>query len=377
MTSVSAFSVSPPLRVLHVITGLGVGGAESMLTRLATLAPPSLLTQRVVALVPGGPNRAVLEQAGIGVADLGMTRGMPSLGALRRLAAEIRDFAPDVVQSWMYHADLCALAARALSGCSPRLAWGVRCSDMDTRRYGPLLRMVIRACALLSGRPDAVVANSVAGRDVHLGLGYAPRRFEIIPNGIDVTRFRPDAERRAALRARLGIAADRPLVAQVARVDPMKDYDGLLAALDRVPEVDALLIGAGTEDLPAGPRRHRLGRRSDVADLLCAADVIVSSSAFGEGFSNALAEGMACGLPAVTTDVGDARLVVGDSGLVVPPGDPAALADAIRALATEDAAQHAARAAAARAHVVDNFAIDVIIRRFAVFYADLVRPCAA
>lgn len=377
MTSVSAFSVSPPLRVLHVITGLGVGGAESMLTRLATLAPPSLLTQRVVALVPGGPNRAVLEQAGIGVADLGMTRGMPSLGALRRLAAEIRDFAPDVVQSWMYHADLCALAARALSGCSPRLAWGVRCSDMDTRRYGPLLRMVIRACALLSGRPDAVVANSVAGRDVHLGLGYAPRRFEIIPNGIDVTRFRPDAERRAALRARLGIAADRPVVAQVARVDPMKDYDGLLAALDRVPEVDALLIGAGTEDLPAGPRHHRLGRRSDVADLLCAADVIVSSSAFGEGFSNALAEGMACGLPAVSTDVGDARLVVGDSGLVVPPGDPAALADAIRALATEDAAQHAVRAAAARAHVVDNFAIDVIIRRFADFYADLVRPCAA
>lgn len=366
-----------PLRVLHVITGLGVGGAESMLTRLALLAPSDLLVQRVVSLTPGGANRAVLEQGGVGVADLSMSRGVPSLSALTRLAAEIRAFAPDVIQSWMYHADLCSLAGRWLSGRSPRLVWGVRCSDMDTRRYGPLLKAVIAVCARLSGRPDAVVANSFVGRDVHRTLGYRPRRFEVIPNGIDVARFRPDSTRRAAVRAALGIAPDRPLVAQVARVDPMKDYDGLLAAFASVPEVDALLVGEGTERLPAGARLHRLGRRADVADLLCAADLIVSSSAFGEGFSNALAEGMACGLPAVATDVGDARIVVGDSGVVVPPGQPAALAEAIRMLVGEDPVVRAARSRAARQHIVDNFAIDTIVRRFADFYAELVRPCAA
>lgn len=377
MTSAISSVADRPLRVLHVITGLGVGGAESMLTRLALLAPADLLVQRVVSLTPGGANRAVLEQGGIGVGDLGMARGAPSLSALLRLAAEIRAFAPDVVQSWMYHADLCALAARRLSGRSPRLAWGVRCSDMDTSRYGRLLKAVIRACAWLSGRPDAVVANSVAGRDVHMALGYRPRRFEVIPNGIDVGRFRPDPEKRARIRAEMGIAADRPLVAQVARVDPMKDYEGLLAALEMTPEVDALLVGEGTQDLPAGPRLHRLGRRSDVADLLCAADFIVSSSAFGEGFSNALAEGMACGLPAAATDVGDARVVLGTTGVVVPPRQPRALAEAIRMLAAEAPERRAARSAAARRHIEDNFGIDVIIRRFAGFYGQLVRPCAA
>lgn len=368
---------SQPLRVLHVITGLGVGGAESMLTRLAMLAPPELMVQRVISLTPGGSNRRLLEKAGVSVDDLGMVRNLPSLAALTTLAGEIRDFSPDVVQSWMYHADLSALAARFLSRRTPRLVWGVRCSDMDTSRYGRRLRQVIDLCAWLSHRPDAVMANSFVGRDAHQALGYHPRLFEVIPNGIDVERFRPDPAKRARVRAELGIAADRPLVAQVARVDPMKDYDGLLAALAMVPEVDALLVGEGTQSLPDRPGLHRLGRRQDVADLLCAADLIVSSSAFGEGFSNALAEGMACGLPAVTTNVGDARVVVGETGVVVPPGQPEALADGIRQLQRETPDQRVARSRAARQYILDNFAIDIIIRRFATFYSELVRPCAA
>lgn len=367
-----------PLRVLHVITGLKVGGAESMLSRLTMLAPPELLCQKVVSLTPGGNNRLRLQQAGVPVCDLGMVRSWPSLMAVSELARQITLFRPDVIQSWMYHADLFALAGMMRARCrkSVRLVWGVRCSDMDTAHYSRRLKHVIRLCAWLSGRPDAVVANSHVGRDVHLALGYRPRRFEVIPNGVDVERFRPDPAKRSAIRARLGIPADRPLVAQVARVDPMKDYPGLLDALSRLPGIEALVVGEGTQNLPDQPGLHRLGRRDDVADLLPACDLIVSSSAFGEGFSNALAEGMACGLPAVSTEVGDAAVVLGDAGRLVPPRDPAALAAAIGAELGLSADQRVVRAQQARRHIVDNFAIDKIIRDFASFYWELVRGCA-
>lgn len=363
--------VNRATRVLHVITGLGVGGAETMLARLATMAPPHVLDQRIVSLTPGGAVRAQLDRAGAAVSDLGMTRALPSPGAVLRLARVIRDCQPDVVQGWMYHADLMSTLALYLSGRRGRtaLCWGVRCSDMDTRRYSAKLKLVIAACARLSPLADAVIANSGVGRSVHQALGYHQPRFELIPNGVDTDRFAPDPSRREAVRAALGLPQDAPVVAHVARLDPMKDHAGMLAAMARLPNVHCLLIGTGTEALAKSPNIHGLGCRQDVPDLLAAADIIVSSSAFGEGFSNALAEGMACGLPAVATDVGDSRLVVGPAGMVVRPGDPAALAAAMDSVL----ARRGELAPLARAHIAGNFAMDRVIERFATLYAEVRR----
>ena len=234
----------------------------------------------------------------------------------------------------MYHGDLAALIALALSGRrrDTWLAWGIRSSEMDFRCYGIGLRLVVKTCAALSRRPDLVTANAVAGLKSHLRLGYRPRRAEVIANGIDVEQFKPDAGARMAVRSELGIPGEAVVIAHVARVNPMKDHESFLAAMAELPDLRALLIGPFTENLPKEPNVTPLGRRTDVARLLAAADIVVSSSAFGEGFSNALAEGMACGLPAVATDVGDAALIVGDTGLIVPPRHPDALAAAIRSL---------------------------------------------
>jgi glycosyltransferase involved in cell wall biosynthesis len=204
-----------------------------------------------------------------------------------------------------------------------------------------------------------------------LGYGYRPRRAEIVPNGIDTQRFRPDANLRAAVRRELGIPAEAIVLAHVARINPMKDHDCFLAAMAELPDLRALLIGTGTEHLPDRPNLLRLGRRDDVERLLPAADLIVSSSAFGEGFSNALSEGMACGLPAVSTDVGDAALIVGDTGAVVPPRDPRALASAISALASEDTAVRAERARRARARIVEEFSLERSVARWSGIYAAL------
>ena len=362
------------LKVLHLITDLEVGGAESMLTSLLTRAPAADIDARVVSLTPGGAHRANLDAAGIQVADLGMRAGRPRIGAIAALRREIRQFRPRVIQSWMYHADLLAAVTHATLGRAhrPALVWGVRCSDMDTGHYGRRLGLVIGACARLSRRPDAVVANAAAGRAVHRRLGYRARRFEVIPNGIDTARFRPDPAARAAVRAELGLSAETPVLAHLARVDPMKDHDTYMGALARLDGVVGLAIGDGTTELAAAPNLRRLGLRRDTPRLLAAADLIVSSSAFGEGFSNAIAEGMAAGLPAVATAVGDAAAIVGETGRIVPVQDPAALAAAVRALLDEPPAARRERATAARQRIETEFPLARAAERFAALYRELV-----
>ncbi len=362
-----------PLRILHVITGLGLGGAENMLTSLVLHSADAGMTPTVVSLTPGGENAARIRAADVPVSDLGMRRGLPDPRAVRTLALAIRAARPHIMQSWMYHADLLALAARATlpRGERPRLVWGVRCSDMDVRRYGPALRLIIAACARLSARPEAVLVNSHAGRAIHEQLGYRPRRFEVVENGIDTDRFRPDPAARTEMRRTLGLAPDGIVLAHVARRDPMKDHESYLAALDRMPHVTGLAIGLGTETLPERPNLRRLGPRTDVPRLLAAADFVVSSSAFGEGFPNVLAEGMATGAPAIATDVGDAARIVGDTGRIVKPRDAGGLAAAIAELTGEDSTARTARRARARARIESVYPLARAAQSYASLYRSL------
>ena len=362
------------LRIMHVITGLTRGGAESQLARLVCAGAPGMGRAVVVSLLPGGAYRREIETAGVPVHDLGMARGRANPLGLPRLARLIRRYRPHVLHAWMYHAQLPATLALAVSGRrrGTRLVWGVRCSNMDFARYGRSLRWVVRACGRLSSRPDAVLFNSEASIAAHRELGFRPRRSVLVDNGIDTERFRPDPSLRSRVRAELGVAPGTDLVAHVARVDPMKDHATFLAALDRLAHAEALLIGPGTERLAAPPNARALGARHDVERLLTAADLIVSSSAFGEGFSNTLAEGMAAGLPAVATDVGDSARIVGTTGRIVPPRDPAALAEAMGALLGESKSARAARGLAARRRIESCFSLARAVDAHRALHASLV-----
>jgi glycosyltransferase involved in cell wall biosynthesis len=363
-----------PGKILYVTAGLRGGGAEAMLTRLATATPGVAGEVIIVSLLPAEAHIDRVRAAGVTVAEFNFERATGVARGLVELARLIAARRPDIVQGWMYHGDLAALVALVMSGRRKRtrLVWSIRCTALDLRHYGGFgLRLVVKACTLLSGWPDLVTANSVAGLKSHLALGYRPRRAEVVANGIDVDAFRPDPAARRAVRLDLGIPENAIVLAHVARVDAMKDHAAFLAAMAQLPEVSALLVGAGTEDLPAAHNVIRLGRRQDVARLFAAADFVVSSSRFGEGFSNVLGEGMACGLPAIATDVGDAKLIVGDTGVVVPPEDPVALAAGIRTLAGESAAARAERGARARARIVENFALAGAVKRHVQLYASL------
>ncbi|HEX8416865.1 MAG TPA: glycosyltransferase [Methylobacterium sp.] len=348
--------------ILHVISGLRTGGAETMLVALCRSLQARGIAQGVVSLTEGGPNRAVLESLGIPVRTLAPRGLVGSAAALMSLARTIRTERPALIQSWLYHADLFAASALRLAGTprATRLAWGLRNSDIDDVRYGRLIAIGRR----LSGWPDVVIANSEAGAGFHLARGYRPQRLVVIPNGIDTGRFQPDPAARAQMRAGLGLPDGAVVAVHAARVDPMKDHATLLAAAVRVPSVEFLLVGAGTEALSLPRNARALGRRDDLERIYAAGDIGVSASAFGEGFSNAVAEGMAAGLVPVSTRVGDAERVLGGTGRLVEPRDPDALAAALTAVAALGVTDRRTLGLAARRRIEADFGIERMADRF-------------
>jgi glycosyltransferase involved in cell wall biosynthesis len=346
-----------------------------MLSSLVTSAMRGRIEHAVASLIPGGAYGDRLREAGIPVTELPVGPWPPNPWPITTLARLIRRTRPHIVQGWMYHGDLAATLALALSGRrrQTRLAWTLQCSRMDTRHYRRQLRLVIRLCAALSRRPDIVISNSAAGLASHVGSGYRPRRTRIVYPGIDTERFRPDAASARSVRGELGVPERAPLVAHVARLDPMKDHACLLEAMTHLPGIRVLAIGHGTERLPSRPDLHRLGARGDVERLLAACDASVSSSAFGEGFPNALAESMAVGVAVAATDIGDTRTIVGDTGCLVPPRAPERLAAAIRLLLEEPPDARRGRGSRARARVVEHFGRPRMIGEFTRLYEELAR----
>jgi glycosyltransferase involved in cell wall biosynthesis len=374
-----------PVHVLHVITDLDVGGAEMMLARLARAMDSGRFRQSVVSLIAPGAVGAQLAAEGIEVHSLGLSRGRIDPRGVWRLARLLRQQRPDIVQTWLYHADLLGLVAARLAGVR-RVVWNLRCSDMDLSRYSRLSAALVRLLAWLSPRPDAVLVNSVAGQRAHQALGYRPRRWEIVPNGTDIARFRPDAQARARIRAELGIAPESFVICLPARFDPMKDHATFIAAASRSAaghgDARFVLVGRGTDagnaalrpflqHLAGAAEIRLLGERADMPALLAAADVVALSSSFGEGFPNVVAEAMACGTPVVSTDVGDAAEIIGDTGLVVRRRDPEAMAAAWQRLRDVGPAARRDMGARARQRISERYALAPIVARYEALYEEL------
>lgn len=354
--------------VLHVISGLGMGGAEAMLVRLAAALRARGLSQHVISL--SGQDALVpdLRAAEIGTTVLKANSFATSSFALASLVGTVSRLRPRILQGWMYHGNIAATLCHyaCLGRRRRKLYWNLRASNMDDARYG----RTIWLSSLLSGLPDAIIANSEAGVAFHRARGFRARRVMVIDNGIDTERFRPGPARRAQMRAELGIPAEAVVVIHVARVDPMKDHATFLAAMKDVPSAVGLMVGEGTLTFRVPPNVRALGRQKDTAALYAAADIVASSSAFGEGFSNVIAEGMSAGLVPVATDVGDARRIVGDMGTVVTPDDPAVLAKAIAEIVALTPAERSARGTRAREQIVDTFSLQRAVDAYHALYSN-------
>ena len=380
------------IRLLFITSGLGVGGAEIVLLDLLSELDRTRFSPQVVSLTGAGEIGQRITELGIPVLDLDIRR-RPMRDFLR-LARHVRQLRPDVVQTWMYHADLIGSLAARLGGAR-RIAWGIHNSSLSAQGSRRSTVLVRRLAARLSRvLPQTIISCSEVARALHVELGYENSRFRVIGNGFDLERFRPDPTARTALREELGLAPATPVVINVGRYDPQKNQAGFVRAAAllhrQYPDAHFVLVGkglnVGNAELAAaiaragiGPAVHLLDLRRDTPQLIAGSDLLVLASGFGEAFPLVLGEAMSCGVPCVTTDVGDSRLIVGDTGIVVPPLDDTALAEAMHRLLALPAEARAALGRQARARIVARYDIRHITRQYEAVYLDLARDptCAA
>lgn len=379
------------LKVTHVITGLETGGAEIMLYNLLSHIDRSLVESEVVSMTYKGSVGEQIESLGIPVRELGMERGSPNPWYVFRLAAWLRKSRPDIVQTWMYHANIVGGFAAKLTGGLP-VVWGIHASRLEARTSKRLTMWTVRASARLStSLPARIVSASRSAHRLHADIGYDQDKMRVIPNGFDLDYFAPDAAARISVRRELGLADDATLIGMVARVDPHKDHGNFInaAALlrTRLPDAHFLLCGSGVTDANPwmselvrgagiGEKCHLLGNRDDIPRLTAALDVATLSS-YGEAFPLVIGEAMACGVPCVVTDVGDSAYIVGEAGRVVPVGDPYSLAMAWLDVVAKPADEHRAMGEAARARIVSLFSVDDVVSRYQDLYCELLGMRAA
>jgi glycosyltransferase involved in cell wall biosynthesis len=372
------------INVTHVIDGLEVGGAERMLASLLARSDRRQFRSDVVSLSDIGPVGDEITDLGIPVRALNLRPRLTDALSASRLVWWLREQRPDVVQTWLYESDLVGGIASRIANFSTPVVWNIQQGDLDPRRCKRRRIWAARTCAALSHRvPTSIVCCSKVSAGIHERLGYDGGRILVIPNAVDVERFVPDPSVRLPVRQELGVSDGTQLVGVMARFDPQKDHHGFVVAAGKLrqshPDVHFVLCGKGVtrenrelvswcEEQGILGHCHLLGLRHDMARLVASLDLVVSPSAYGEAFPLALLEAMACGVPCVTTNVGDSSVLVGDTGAVVAPDNPVALAGAISRLLGMTAAERRSLGRSARQRVKDNYSLPAVVDRYQDLY---------
>lgn len=347
------------------------GGAERQLIDLAAGLQRNGHEVVLLTFYPGGEMLNDADKAGVRIVSLDKRGRWDVVPFLVRLARQLRKERSDVVHGYLGLANALLVLMKPLHRA--RVVWGVRSSTMEMANYSWIQKFDAWIERTLSRFPDLIIANSNAGREAAIGRGFPPNKFEVIHNGIDLDRFMFDAEGRKRLRAEWGIADNDVLIGRIGRIDPQKDYPTFLKAAAIVQPQDhrvrfvtvgndrpgqERVLRTQAESLGLNGRLTWAGARGDMPAVYSALDLSVSSSAFGEGTPNVVAESMACGVPCVTTDVGDSALAVGDPDAVVPRSDPEALAAAML-----EAIRKPHDSAVLRSHIADTFSMQSLIDR--------------
>ncbi len=338
------------MKILFLIRSLEIGGAERQLVILANGFHQRGHEVSVVVFYADGSLEKELHEMSIPIFDLRKFGRWDVLTFFLRLVKVVEKQKPSVIYGFLGAPNILTAFLKPIFP-KIRMIWGVRASNVDFNRYDWLARASYQIECWLSKFADLIICNSRAGLEYAAAHGFPSGKLAVIPNGIDSERFKPDAVARARVREEWGVTKDEILIGLIARLDPMKDHPtflraALMLARERA-DVRFVCVGDGPEAYKDGLHRLAIelgldgkliwaGVRRDMPAVFNALDIASSCSSYGEGFSNAIAEAMACGLPCVVTDVGDSASIVENTGIVVQPNSPMQLSNAWKNLLEAD-----------------------------------------
>ncbi|MBK8574333.1 MAG: glycosyltransferase [Elusimicrobia bacterium] len=374
------------LSVLHVLPGLGFGGTEFVVARLARAERAVGVQNKVLYFKGGGPLVEELRKEGIPCQRLTYGAGLSAL-ARWIFPLKKKGLSFDLVHGWLYSGNLMAgVLSRGIPGT--KLVWNLMQANLTPEVNSPKTRFLMAIGAHLSTRwPDRIVYNSVAAQKAHEGTGFDSSKMTVIPNGVDTDRFSPNPVLCTQFKRENNLTSDTIILGHLARWDPQKDHRRLVEAFRLLVSqgVNAHLFMAGPgvtkentllmkwiQETGAPDRFHLLGPIEDAPRFLAGLDIFCLSS-LGESSSYALMEAMACGVPAVVTDVGDARDVVGDTGVVVPPAQPQAFCDGLKRLTSLSSAARTQKGAQARDRIVRDYSFKKMVDAYQTLYQSILQ----
>lgn len=361
------------IKIAFLIRSLDYGGSERQLVTLVKALDQKIFDITVFCFYPGGSFEKDLENCGVKIISLEKQGRWDLFNFTLRFGRHLKNIQPDVIHGYLSDPNCLIIFLKPLFP-SIRMVWGVRASNLDSLGNNWLSRLTYSLEYLLSHFADLIIVNSHAGRAYHAAHGYPMDKMIVIPNGIDINRFKPDLAARARVRAEWGITENTILIGLVARLDPLKDHPTFLKAAallaQQQQDVRFVCVGGGSEsyvqelyqlahELGISEKVIWAGGRADVPAVQNALDIATCSS-YTEGFPNVIGEAMACSVPCVVTDVGDSTWIVGNTGIVVPPQNPEALAAGWMSCLQKDRSKLGVKA---RSRIVEKFSVQQLVEQ--------------
>ena len=364
------------MKVVHIITGLGDGGAEHALFKICKYD----ITNKHFVISLKGPGKyfSLLNKIGIKVYCLNFN--FFSIFKFISLVKLLRILKPNVVQTWLVHADFIGGIAARVAGIT-NIIWNIRYSNIEIGRAKFTTILIIRILSIMSYFiPRVILTVSKKAKKIYEKIGYNNKIIKFIPNGYDLSILKINKNQRIKFRKKIKIKKETPLIGNVARYDPQKDHLNLLSALSLIKSKNinfyCVLIGFNIDQknitLMSEIKRLKLsknvklmGQNNNIPEVMNGLDLHILSSRYGEGFPNVVAESMACGTPCVATDIGDSKLIIGKTGWVVPPSNSFKLAKSIEnALNEKNTIKWSKRCKNVRLRIKKNFSIGNMIKSY-------------